>query len=394
MSTPLAGVRILDFTRYQQGPFATVMLADMGADVIKVEEPRGGDFGRRMFREPDGFSGFWEALDRGKRSVCIDLRQPEGREIALRLAETCDVVVENFRPGTMAGWGLGYEDFRARNPKIIYAQGSGWGTKGPLAGQPSFDQIAQAFSGFAQHAGGGPGARPEIPFPGLADQAGGMNFAFGIMTALFVRERTGIGQKVEVSLLGTQIAMQSPDITHYLHFGRERDREFRSSPTAGHYECADGRWMMVVCIDQKFWPRLCKGLGVEHLADDPRFLRGQLRYAHRAELEPLLEAAFRTGSADHWVERLRAGDVPASIVSDYAEMAAHGQAQANGYIVDIDHPRFGRQRAVGLHVQLSETPGQVGAPAPLLGEHTQEVLLAAGYTQTELDMLSAAGAIA
>ena len=394
MTTPLAGIRILDFTRYQQGPFATVMLADMGAEVIKVEDPSGGDFGRRMWKEKDGFTAFFESLDRGKKSVCIDLRKPAGRDVALKLAESCDVVVENFRPGTMEAWGLGYEQFRERNPRIIFAEATGWGTKGPMATLPSFDQISQAFSGFAQHSGGGPGFRPEIPYPGIADQSGAMNLAFGIMTALFVRERTGIAQKIEVSLLGTQIALQAPEILHYLHFGRERERDFRASPIVGHYECSDGRWIMVVCIDQKFWPRLATAMEVPELIDDPRFARGFPRYTNRAELEPLLEKAFIARPSAYWLERLRDADVPASLVKDYAEMVLEPQVAANDYIVEQDHPRFGRQRVVGLHIQLSDTPGEIGSPAPLLGEHTAEVLASAGYDAATIDALIGSGVIA
>jgi crotonobetainyl-CoA:carnitine CoA-transferase CaiB-like acyl-CoA transferase len=393
MTTPLEGIRVLDFTRYQQGPFATVMLADMGAEVLKVEEPSGGDFGRRMWKEPDGFSAFFEALDRGKQSVCIDLRDERGRELALALGATCDVVVENFRPGTMEKWGLGYEEFRARNPRVIYAQATGWGTRGPLASYPSFDQIAQAYSGYAQHSGGGPGHRPEVAYPGVADQSGAMNLAFAIMTALFARERTGLGQKVECSLLGTQIALQAPEILHTLHFGWEHEREFRASPVVGHFECGDGRWVMVVCIDQKFWPRIATALGLEHLIDDSRFARGFARYQNRAILEPLIEEAFRQRSAGQWIERLRECDVPASIVQDYAALGTDEQSFANDYIVEQDHPRFGKQRVVGLHVQLSETPGRVSDPAPELGEHTIETLRAIGIPEAHLRELAEAGVI-
>jgi crotonobetainyl-CoA:carnitine CoA-transferase CaiB-like acyl-CoA transferase len=393
MAAPLQGIRVLDFTRYQQGPFATVVLADLGAEVIKVEEPSGGDFGRRMWREPDGFSAFWEALDRGKKSVCIDLRKAEGRELALLLGERSDVVVENFRPGTMDGWGLGYDEFRKRNPLVVYAQATGWGTKGPMARFPSFDQIAQAYSGFAQHSGGGPGHRPEVPFPGVADQSGAMNLALGIMTALFVRERAGIGQKVEVSLLGTQMALQATEILHYLHFGEEHQREFRAGATVGHFECADGRWVMIVGIDQKFWPRIVKALGLEYLIDDPLYTRGYGRHVDRETLWALMETQFKSASSDVMLERLRREDVPASIVQDYAELAEQEQPWANGYFVEQDHPRFGKQRVVGLHIQLSETPGTVGSPAPELGEHTAAVLTQAGVSAAELIQLEASGVI-
>lgn len=393
MTGPLDGIRVLDFTRYQQGPYATVMLADLGAEVLKVEEPGGGDYGRRLWREPDGYSGFWEALNRGKKSVCINLRVPDGVEAALALGATVDVVVENFRPGTMDRWGLGYEAFRARNPRVIYAQATGWGTKGPLAGYPSFDQIAQAYSGFAQHSGGGPGERPEIPYPGIADQSGAMNLAFGIMTALFVRERAGTGQKVEVSLLGTQLALQAPELQHALHFGWERPRPFRASPTVGHYECADGRWVMIVALDPKFWPRMCTALGLEAIQDDERFLRGIGRWKHKDVLEPLVAEAFRSAPAAHWVERLREADVPAAVVQEYADIATDEQAAANGYIEEQDHPRFGRQKVVGLHIGLSETPGRVGGAPPDLGAHTVAALREAGLPEGRIAALEASGAI-
>ena len=389
---PLSGIRVLDFTRYQQGPFATVMLGDMGAEIWKVEEPGGGDYGRRMWREPDGYSGFWEALNRGKQSICIDLRKPDGVEAALALGAVCDVVVENFRAGTMERWGLGYDAFKARNPRIIYGQATGWGTTGPLVDYPSFDQIAQAYSGFAQHAGGGPGTRPEIPIPGVADQTGGMNFAFGIVAALFARERTGEGQRVEVSLLGTQIALQAPELQHTIHTGQERARDLRAAPTVGHYECSDGRWVMIVGIDQKFWPRLMSALGLESLTDDPNYARGWGRYTNRVELEGLIADAFLTRPATHWLERLREADHPASIVQEYGDIPNDPQVLANEYIVENPHPTLGSQKVVGLHVKMSGTPGKVGGAPPELGTFTREGLSAAGIGTEAIERMIASGA--
>jgi crotonobetainyl-CoA:carnitine CoA-transferase CaiB-like acyl-CoA transferase len=393
MTAPLAGIRVLDFTRYQQGPFATMLLADFGAEVLKVEEPAAGDFGRRMWREPDGFSAFWESLNRGKKSITLDLRQPDARDLALRLSESCDVVVENFRPGTMEAWGLGYEAFKARNARIIFAQATGWGTKGPMANLPSFDQIAQAYSGYAQHSGGGVGKRPEVPYPGVADQSGAMNLALGIMTALFVRERTGIGQKVEVSLLGTQIALQAPEILHYLHFGEQHVREFRASPTVGHFECSDGRWIMIVGIDQKFWPRIARALGLDELIEDPKFARGFPRYQNREELQRHMEVAFQSLTSKEALERLRQQDVPASVVHDYRALSEQEQPWANGYLTKQDHPVFGEQRVVGMHIRFSETPGAVGPAAPELGADNGAVFGSLGLSEAELAALREQGVV-
>jgi len=390
---PLAGIRVLDFTRYQQGPFATVILADLGADVVKVEPPGIGDYGRRLWKEADGYSAFWEALDRGKRSLVLDLKHPRAREVVERIVPHIDVLVENFRPGTMEEWGLGYDHLRSLNPRLIYAQGTGWGLTGPMARLPSFDQIAQAHSGFAQHAGGGPEAVPEVFFPGLADQVSGMNLALAIMTALFVRERTGRGQRVDVSLLGTMLAVQAPELQYYLHYRQERPRDFRASPTAGHYRCADGRWVMIVCLDQKFWPRLCRALELPELIDDPRFARGLARWQNREELEAIFEARFREHPSSYWLQRLEAEDIPSALVRSYAEVAEDEQARAAGYLREREHPRFGREWVVGPHLGLSDTPPRLSGPAPDLGAHTLEVLREFGFTEAELSELASEGAI-
>jgi len=385
---------VLDFTRYQQGPWATLYLADLGADVLKIEDPGIGDYGRRMFREPDGFSPFFEALDRGKRSVCIDLRHPAGRDLVLQMVDRADVLAENFRPGTMDSFGLGWDVLHARNPRLVYGQATGWGTQGPMAEQPAFDQIVQAYSGFAQQAGGGPGHRPEIPFPGVADQTGGMNFALGIMTALYVREHTGRGQRVEVSLLGTQLALQAPTLQYTLRHGIERPRPFRSSPTVGHYECSDGRWVMIAGIDQKFWPRIAKAVEREDLVHDPRFARGGGRTANRDALEAEMATAFRTRPSAYWLARLKEHDVPASPVRGHEDLLTDEQVAANGYIQSVDHPKWGTLKVVGPHINLSETPAHVAGPAtPGHGEHTREVLRELGLDDDRIRALEAAGTV-
>lgn len=387
MAGALDGIRVLDFTRYQQGPYATTMLADLGARVVKVEDPAGGDYGRRLWRGADGYSPFWEALNRGKESICIDLKKADGIALVLDLVDQFDVVAENFRTGAMERFGLGYDALRARNERIIYAQASGWGTLGPLAEAPSFDQIAQARSGFAQHTGGGPGAIPQVPYPGIADHVGAMNFAAGILAALFARERTGRGQRVDVSLLGSQLALQSAELQHAFHYGEQRPREFRSSPTAGHYRCSDGHWLMIVGIDQKFWPRLCKALEMEHLADDPRFARGGGRFANREALQATLDGVFAKRTAGEWLERLQAVDHPAGIVQGHEDIGTDPQVLANDYVVTRKHPRWGTEQTVGLHIQLSETPGKVGSPAPALGANTRGVLRELGVDDARVESL-------
>jgi crotonobetainyl-CoA:carnitine CoA-transferase CaiB-like acyl-CoA transferase len=202
-----------------------------------------------------------------------------------------------------------------------------------------------------------------------------------------------VGQKVECSLLGTQLALQAPELLHVLHFGKERAREFRAAPTVGHFECSDGHWVMIVGIDQKFWPRITAALGLDELTDDPRFARGFPRYQNRHELEPLFEQAFRSNTSEHWLARLREWDVPASVVHGYADMAEDEQARVNGYIVEQEHPQFGTQKVVGLHVQLSETPGRLGNPAPELGAQTLEVLRGIGIPEGRLRELEEAGVI-
>ena len=387
----LAGLRILDFTRYQQGPYATVLLSDMGAEIVKVEEP-GGEPGRANGRMPDGFSAYFEAHDRGKKSITLDLRTTEAREVVRRLVPHFDVVVENFRPGTMERWGLGYEDLRALRPNIIVASGSSWGRLGPWANRPGFDHVGQALSGVMVEQGGGPGHEPHALIGGFADQIGAMLLAYGIACAIVVREREGIGQHVDVSLIGAMTAVQSMPITRFLRTGEQRGFEDRRAATYTHYECADGRYVAIAANTQAFWERLCDALERPDLREDARFTGPFERDRNKNALVEVLDAQFRTQPSTYWTERLGIADVPNAPVLDYAGLAEHEQFWANGYLQEIDTPNLGRMRVPGPAVRMSATPTRVQGGGPELGEHTEAVLLDAGFTWAEIEALRASGA--
>ena len=235
MASAFSGVRILDFSRYQQGPFATVLLSDMGAEVIKVEEP-GGEPGRSTGLGADGFSAYFEAHNRGKKSITLNMREERAREVVRRLAPSCDVVLENYRPGVMERWGLGYDDLRQLKPDIILASASAWGRNGPWAERGGYDHAAQAFSGVMSEQGGGSAKTPQALIGGFADSIGAMMLAFGISTALVARERTGLGQHVDVSLIGAMLALQARLLTIYFGTGERIGFECRRSATYTHYQ--------------------------------------------------------------------------------------------------------------------------------------------------------------
>ena len=249
------GVRVLDFTRAQQGPFATLLLADMGAEVLKVEPP-GGESGRASGLGPDGFSSYFEGHNRGKKSITFDLKAPGAIEAVKRIVPTCDVVVENFRPGVMERLGLGYEDLKKIRPDIIMASASAWGRDGPWAGRGGYDHVAQALSGVMYEQGEGPGGEPHALIGGFADQIGAMLLAFGIATALLVRERDGVGQHVDGSLIGGMVSVQSKQIYEYLQSGQQSGFQRRRAATYTNYECADGEHIAIAANSQEMWERM------------------------------------------------------------------------------------------------------------------------------------------
>ncbi len=386
MPGPLDGIRILDFTRYQQGPYATVLLSDLGADVIKVEERTNGDLGRSLGLQPDGWCTYFEAHNRNKRSITVDARTQEGRDILCRLVKDVDVVTDNFRPGVMKKLGLDYDSLVQVNPKIITASASGFGPAGDHAADPSFDVIGQGMGGIMVNQGGGPGEAPRGLMGGLADQVGAMVFALGISSALVARERTGIGQHVDASLLGSQVALQAMQVQGYLRTGRQGKTPQRSNPIFAHYECSDGLWLTLGVLDPKWWPKLCNVLDRADLITDPRFDPAG-RMANREALIEELSKAFLKRPRGEWLPLLKQADVPSGPVNDYAAVVEEHQVLANKYVTTMDHPTFGEIRVVGSPIHMSKTEVGPRFPAPQLGEHTEEVLLEVGYTWEDIERL-------
>lgn len=392
MAGALAGVRILDFTRYQQGPYATVVLSDLGAEVVKVEHPD-GEPGRTWGLDKEGFSAYFEAHNRGKKSITLDLRKEEARAVARRLVPMFDVVVENFRPGAMEDMGLGYEDLRKLRPDIILGSASAFGRKGPWAARPGYDHVAQALSGVMSEQGGGPGKEPEALIGGFADQVSAMMLALGIVSALYVRSETGTGQHVDVSLIGTLTGLQAMPLTRFLRTGQQLGKQRYRAATYTHYRCSDGEYIAIAANTQPMWERLCEALERPDLREDERFADPWGRDRNVMELVAIFQEEFAKGPVAEWEERLVAHDVPNAPVLDYAGVAAHPQYAENGYLVEIDHPNLGRMRVPGPAIQMSETPTAVQGGGPELGQHTEEVLLEAGYGWEEIEGLKDAGAI-
>ena len=392
MPGPLDGIRILDFTRYQQGAYATLMLSDLGADVLKVE-PRDGDPGRTIWLQPDGWCGYFEAHNRNKRSLTIDVRQPEGREIILKLVPRYDVVTDNFRPGVMARLGLDYQSLSQVNPRVITAGASAFGPEGPYTMRPGFDSIGQAMGGLMSVQGGGPGEPPQDVMAGLADQVGAMVFALGIATAIIARERQRIGQHVDVSLLGSQVALQAFQLTNMMRDGFQQASPRRWLPTFTYYPCADGSWISLGSYDPKWWEPLCRTLERPDLFADPRFLDLEKRQDNRPALLAELDATFQTRPRAEWLDLLAAADVPCGPVHDYAGVISEPQVLINDYITSLEHPTFGKVGVVGTPIKLSRTPAGPQRSAPELGQQTEEVLRDLGYDAGHIGRLKDAQVI-
>jgi len=399
---PLEGIKVMEIGQEIQGPFAGLVLADLGADVIKIENSEGGDLSRSIVAKLIGgpsvkngeLSHYFHAINRGKRSVTVNLKHPEGAELVRRLAAICDVVLTNYRIGVLDRLGLGFDELRKRNPKIVFAQGSSWGPNGPWVQRPSRDILAQASSGIV--AKGGRDGDPPMPAPfAVADQSGGMTLAAGILAALFARERTGEAQKVDVSIYGTMIAMQTFEIGYVGFTGEETRRagvghQFLHG-VWGAYKTKD-TFLVVGTVDDNHWPAFCKIVGIEHLEKDER-LAGLARLIPGDAMEKILVEIFPKKTSAEWLAAFNDADILAAEVVDYRSVVASEQARVNGYIVDVESEVAGKIKATGAPISLNGAVRSSAPPAPELGQHTEEVMVEAGYSWEDIGRIRDSGAL-
>jgi crotonobetainyl-CoA:carnitine CoA-transferase CaiB-like acyl-CoA transferase len=388
---PLSGLKVLDCTIWQQGTYSTAMLADFGADVVKVEGPDSPDPGRAS----GSGDAYFQSHNRNKRGIVIDLKHPEGRETLLRLAESADVFVQNMRQGVMEKLGLAYDDLKARNPTIIYASASGYGMRGPHRKWPAMDILGQARGG-TMMAQGPPDLAPIFSFGGMADQVGAISLSYGILIALWHRARTGEGQQLDASLLGGQIMLQSFNITGTLFSGTVPPRRARhqAAPLWNVYRCKDDRYI-ALSMSQigRWWRPFCDAIGRADLRDDPRYNKLPEHYEHREELIGIFDEMFAQREQWDWVNFLCESGLPCAPVQDYSQVVEDPQVLANDYVVEYDHPSGERRKIVGPVAQLERSPGTIRHGAPEFGQHTEEVLMEHGFSWDEIAHLQSVGAI-
>lgn len=403
MTMPLDGIRVIDWTIWQQGPVASAMLGDLGAEVIKIESRDGGDPGRGLMSMggasvDDRPNFYFEANNRNKQSLTLDLKKPEAVEIVLDLIGKSDVFVQNFRKGVADRLGLGYDAMRARNAKLIYANATGYGPEGPESGDPSFDQLGLARSGIMM-AAGEPGMDPLPIAGGIADQMGAIMLAYGVMTALLARERHGMGQRVDASHLGSMSFLQGLSLSSKLMNGFAFPRMARRrafNPLWNHYRCGDEQWLALGMLQSdRYWADFCRVIGRPELATDERFADMGARAGNAEAAVAALDEVFATRPRAEWLDLLRkGGDFIVTIVNSVDDLPDDPQVIANDYVVDFDHPTHGATRYVGVPVGFSETPGSVRAPAPELGQHTELILTdLLGYDWDRVAALRESGVI-
>ncbi|MDE0193344.1 MAG: CoA transferase [Gammaproteobacteria bacterium] len=393
MPGPLDGVRIIDFTTMIAGPYGTMILADQGADVIKVEAPARSDHARRAGYGQRHFTAAFVNNNRNKRSISLDAKSPEGRQVVLDLARTADVFVQNYRPGVMARLGLDYDDLRTVNPDLIYVSMSGWGEHGPYAHKPVYDPIIQALSGLASVQAGSDHDRPRLIRTVLPDKLTGVTAAQAVSAALFSRERTGVGQHIRLSMLDSVVAfLWSTDMGSQTFVGKEVDVAHAATFIDLIYETASG-YISVSVMANDQWRGLCHALGRPEWLDDERFKTPAGRDRHANERLELTQQALLAKTAEEWLEILEAAGVPCAPVLTRAEMVRHAQVEASGIVVETEHPHAGRLRQARNAARFAVTVPEIRRGAPHLGEHTMDILDDLGYEEDRRQALLANGIV-
>jgi len=390
---PLSHIKVLDLTRFVAGPTCAMLLADMGANVIKIESPDRGDEARHQGAVIKGESWYFIGMNRNKKGLTLDLKSAEGKEIFLKLARQSDVVVENFRPGVMRKFGLDYEALREINPSIIYCGITGFGKDGPYHLRPAFDFIAQGVSGFMSVTGFSEHEPVRCGTP-ISDSVAGLYAAYGILVALIARERTGRGQEVHTSLMEGLISILSFQADKYFGLGeipRPIGNDHPAASPYGTFKAKDG-YVNIAPSGDPMWERLARSLGLEHLLDHPMFCTNDLRMKNRKELNKIIDDITSQRTMAEWIEYLNKAGVPCGPLYNLAQTFEDEQVKHQQMTLDLDQPS-GKVRVLGFPVKMSHTPAKVRLPAPQLGEHTEEILLTLGYSNDKIAELRAKGVV-
>jgi formyl-CoA transferase len=391
---PLTGIRVLEVGNYMAGPFCGMQLADLGADVVKVENPDGGDMSRQGGPFVDGEGANFLRINRNKRSLALDLKTEEGKDIFRKLVARADIVVENLRPGTMRGLELDYERLRAINPRLIYVAASGWGQDGPYASLPGLDIMAQAMSGLMSITGEEGGGPVKIGVP-MCDLVCALYGALAAVSALRVRETTGEGQLIDVSLFEAGVSFSIYEAAKYFTTGEIPRRHGSAHQTNAVYQAlrsSDG-YFTVGANSEKNWSAFCKVLGLEHLINDPRYVGPHLRREHLAELIPPIEAVTTTKPSRWWVDELQKVGVPCALLQNYDQVFNDPHLVERKYFIDAPHAKAGPVRQLGSPMRFSESPVQIKRAGPLLGEDTADVLAELGFDNQAITKMSERGVV-
>jgi formyl-CoA transferase len=391
MTGALDGIKILEVANYVTGPFASMLMADLGAQVIKIETPGQGDpfrgWGEKLY------SGTFCSLNRNKKSVTVDIRESEGREILLKLAARSDVLIENFRPGAMEKRGLGYDAVREVNPKIVYCSISGFGQNGPYRDLPGYDTVGQALSGLLSLL-----TDPEKPQGmgiSLSDHLTGIYACYGVLAALVNRMITGEGQRIDTSLLQATLSFTAENVARYFETGVVPRRAYRTH-TAGVFAFVDQDglpFIIHLSSPEKFWRGLLEAVGQKEWANDPLFSSKKARTENYVSLSERLQEIFRSGQREDWLRRLQEQDVPCAPLNTMEEALKDPQVREYGFPIEVEHPRMGKVRLLGSGINLSRTPPRIETPPPVLGEHTEETLGVLGYDAAAISQLKKQGIV-